>query len=251
MATFLVLVRELVTELGIGGANQGATIPDAVTGQTGQLWNAVNWVIKANNNLQLLHSDWQFLATEYDENLSIGSTAVPSHSGSETVKRWDRESFWIDKATTRAAPLTFVEWETFRKDQLPGPAPTTNSKPTVITQKRDGTLLVDVPCDLAYALTGEFYKVPKLFAADADLSAIPVEFHRLIICEAAIKYGNKEAAAEVINGMEAEYSMLLDLLRSDQLIGGEYDSQHSQDVPIVIGIPGYDDTEDRGTQWWL
>jgi hypothetical protein len=252
MSTFLELAQELVTELGIGGANQGATVPTTVLSQTGQLWNAVNWIKQAENNVNLLHTDWQYLALEYAETLSIGSTAVPAHStAGETVKMWDRQSFWINRAASTAAPLTWVPWEDFRRDILPGLAPTTNSKPTVITQKRDGSLLVDVPCDLAYALTGEFYRAPVKLAADADVPAMPAEYHRLIICEAAIKYGNKEAAAEVINGMEAEYEMLLEKLEGDQLIGGEYDNQHSQDVPIVIGIPGYEDEPDRVNKWWL
>lgn len=251
MADYLTLVQELVAELGIGGANQGATVPTTVVGQTGQLWNAVNWVQKANNNIQLLHTDWQFLSTEYSEALTITSTAVPAHSGAETVKSWDRRSFWIDRGTNRAAPLTWMDWEQYRADILPGPTPTSNSKPSIITQKRDGSLIVDVPCDLAYTLTGEFYKAPDLLAADIDVSDIPAEYHRLIICEAGIKYGNKEAALEVINGMEAEYSYLIEKLEGDQLIGGEYDTQHGQDIPIVMDIPGFDETQDRGTKWWL
>jgi len=242
MSTFLELVQELVTELGIGGANQGATVPPTVAGQVGQLWNAVNWIKQAENNINLLYSDWQYLGLEYAETLSIGSTAVPAHStAGESVKMWDRGSLWLDKTTTRAAPLTWRDWEEFRATILPGAAPTTNSKPSIITQKRDGSLLVDTPCDLAYDLTGEFYRRPVLLDVDADLPAMPAEYHRIIVCEAAIKYGNKEAAPEVITGMEAEYEMLLDKLRSDQLIGGEYDNQYSQDLPIVIEIPGFDD----------
>jgi hypothetical protein len=251
MASFLTLAQELVSELGIGGANQGASVPTTVVDQTGQLWNAVNWIIKANNNINLLHTDWQYLAAEYSENLSIASTAVPVHSGAESVKMWDRRSFWLNRNTSQAAPLTWVDWEVFRTDYLPGATPTSNSKPTLITQKRDGSLIVDVPSDLAYTLTGEFYKVPDLLAVDADIPEMPVEYHRLVICEAAVKYGNKEAALEVINGMEAEYAYLIEKLEGDQLIGGEYDNQHSQDVPIVMDIPGYDETQDRGTRWWL
>lgn len=252
MSTFLELVQELVTELGIGGVNQGATVPDTVVNQVGQLWNAQNWIKKANNNLQLLHTDWQFLTVEYAETLSIGSTAVPVHSGNEIVKTWDRGSFWINRTTALSAPLVWQNWETFRRITLPRDvAAATNTKPTIITQQRNDVLLLDADCNLAYALTAEFYKVPKLLAIDADVSDIPAEYHRLIICEAAIKYGNKEAAPEVISGMEAEYDSLLSLMIGTQLIGGEYDNQYSQDIPIVIDIPGYEETDDRGRKWWL
>jgi len=245
---FLTLVQELVTELGIGGANQGATVPESVSGQKGQLWNAVNWIIKANNNINLMWSDWRYLSVEYAETLSIGSDAVPVHSGQEVAKRWDRSSFWIDRSLTSAGPLSYLSWEDFRADVLPGP-PSTNTKPSIITQKRDGSLLLNVPCNSTYALTAEFYKRPALLAANNDIPEMPETFHRLIICEAAIKYGNKEAAAEVISGMEAEYDYLLSKLQTDQLPGGEFDDQYSQDIPLVIDVPGFDDIGDRGTRW--
>ena len=250
MSTYLELVQELVSELGIGGANQGAAVPTTVTGQTGQLWNAVNWVKQANNNINLMWSDWKYLSVDYSEPLTIGSSAVPAHSGAAVTKKWDRASFWVDRDQTTVGELAFMMWEDFRVEVLPGPV-SSNSKPSVITQKRDGTLLLNVPSDAVYQLTAEFYKRPTLLANDNDVPEMPAEFHRLIICEAAIKYGNKEAAAEVISGMEAEYDYLLAKLQTDQLPGGEYDDQYSQDLPIVIDIPGHGESQDgsRGLRW--
>jgi hypothetical protein len=234
MSTYLELVQELVSELGIGGANQGGTVPDTVVNQTGQLWNAANWIKQANNNINVMWADWQYLAVEYSEALTVGSTTAPAHSGSETVKKWDRGSFWIDQTLNSAGQLSWFLWEDFRRHVLPGPTGS-NSKPSAITQKRDGTLLVNVPPDASYTLTAEFYKRPALLATDTDEPEMPEEFHRIIVCEAAIKYGNKEAAAEVISGMEAEYAYLLDKLQTDQL--------NSQDLPVVIDVPGYDEPE--------
>lgn len=248
MANYLTLVQELVTELGIGGANQGATVPESVTGQKGQLWNAVNWIKQANNNINLMWADWRYLSVEYAETLTVSSADVPVHSGTEVAKKWDRSSFWLDRDQTSAGPLSYLSWEDFRRDVLPGPS-STDTKPSVITQKRDGTLLLNAPCNSAYALTAEFYKRPALLAKDGDIPEMPEEFHRLIVCEAAIKYGNKEAAAEVISGMEAEYDFLLSKLMTDQLAGAEFDDQFSQDIPLVMDIPGFDDDIDRGTRW--
>jgi len=247
MSTYLELVQELVTELGIGGANQGATVPDSVLNQTGQLWNAVNWVKQANNNINVMWADWQYLAAEYSEVLLVGDTTAPAHSGTETVKKWDRGSFWIDKTLTSAGQLSFFLWEDFRRHVLPGPA-ASNSKPSGITQKRDNSLLLNVGPDAAYTLTAEFYKRPDLLTNDDDEPEMPEEFHRIIVCEAAVKYGNKEAAAEIISGMEAEYAYILDKLQTDQLIGAEYDAQYSQDLPLVVDVPGFDEPE-IGGRW--
>jgi len=250
MSTFLELTQQLVTELGIGGANQGATVPTDTTTQVGQMWNAVNWIRQAENNLNLLHTDWQFLSATYFEALIVGSRVAPAHVGSDTPKMWDRRSFWLERNNANAAPLTWMDWEQFRSDIFAGATPS-NSKPSIITQDRQGILYLDVPADSAYDLRAEFYRVPLLLTTDAQVPHMPAEYHRLIVCEAAIKYGNKEAALEVINGMEAEYEFLLDKLEGDQLIGHEYDNQHSQDLPLVQDIPGFDETQGRGNKWWL
>lgn len=246
MASFLELTQQLVTELGIGGANQGATVPSTTVGQTGQLWNAVNWIKQANNNLCLMFADWKFLAVDYEETLTVGSSAVPAHSGSQTVNQWDRASFWLDVTTANAMPLSWMDWSAFRRNVYPGSATRSNAKPSIITQQRDGTLLLNCPSLSAYTLTAEFYKEPVLFSADADVSPIPSQYHRLIVCEAAIKYGNKEAALEVIQGMEAEYLYLLDKLMGDQLEGREFERRSTQDIPIEVSIPGYADDDLSG-----
>lgn len=245
MSTYLQLVQELVTELGLGGANQGATLPLTVVGATGQMWNATNWIKQAENNLALMYSDWQFLAIEYSETLLVGSSAVPTHTGIEVVNKWDRDSFWIDPTTAGASQLEYMEWKTFRNTVEPGSGTRVNAKPTIVTTKRDGTMKMDNPSDGAYTLTGEFYKEPVLLSLDADVSPIPTQYHRLIVAEAAIKYGNKEAAIEVIQGFEAEYIYLLDKLEGDQIEGREYERQGSQDIPIEIEIPGYGGDELR------
>lgn len=242
MSTYLELVQELVTELGIGGANQGATVPSTVVGQTGQLWNATNWIRQANNNINIMWEDWRFLSVEYSESLTVGSDAVPAHSGPETPKKWDRDSFWLDLTLSTATQLTYIDWPEFRKIYSPGSSVRSNSRPVAITKKRDDTLILNWPSDSgAYTLTAEFWRKPDLLMSDSDVPHLPSEFHRLIICEAAIKYGNKEAASEVIQGMEAEYIYLLDKLEGSELTGREYERQGSQDVPIEIEIPGYPD----------
>ena len=245
MSTYLQLVQELVSELGIGGANTGATVPTTVASQTGQLWNAVNWVKQAENNLALMYSDWLFLRTAYSQSTLVGSRLVPVHSGSDTPKIWDRSSFWLDKSTTQATNLEWYEWFDFSRIIEPGYGTRSNAKPSSIAYDRTGQGYFDSPANAVYTLTADFFKTPVMLSADADVSPIPVEFHRLIICEAAIKYGNKEAALEVIQGMEAEYLYLLDKLEGDQLEGREFERRGTQDVFIEVEIPGYADDDLR------
>jgi hypothetical protein len=238
MATYLQLTQKLVAELGIGGANNGATVPTAVTAQTGQLWNAANWIAEAHNNLSLLHVDWNFLHTNYQETLSVGSTAIPAHSGSEVVKKWDRSSFFLD-VSTGGGQLEFMDWPEFRATIYNGYGNRSNGKPTTFTIKPDGSILLDNPCDQAYTLDAEFWKRPTVLAADGDTGDIPQEYQRLIICEAAIKYANKESAIEIIQGMEAEYLLLYHEMQADQLPMRESDRMGAEDHELTVQIPGY------------
>ena len=236
---YLQLVQSLVAELGIGGANNGGETPDTLAGVTGQLWNAKNWIQQADNNINVMWVNWDFLVVEYSETLTVGSTAVPAHSGSEVVNKWDRDTFWINQTLTSAGQLEWMDWYDFRKTVLPGSASLGNAKPSTITAKRDNTPLINQPSNDTYALTAEFWKEPELMSVDDDVPLLPAQYHRLIICEAAIKYANKEAAPEIIQGMEAEYLYLLDKLEGDQLPGREYERLSTQDIPIEMEIPGF------------
>lgn len=238
MSDYLTLTQELVAELGIGGANNGATVPSAVASQTGQLWNAANWIKQAHNNICLLHTDWNFLWTEYSESLVVGNTTIPAHSGSETVKKWDRGSFFLNMSTD-GAQLDWMDWPTFRKAVRAGYGNRSNGKPTTFTIKPDNTVLLDNPSDDTYTLDAAFWKRPTVLSADGDVPDLPQEYHRLIICEAAIKYANKEAAIEIIQGMEAEYLLLYHELQADQLPEREVDRMGADDHELTVEIPGY------------
>jgi hypothetical protein len=237
---FIQLVQSLVSELGIGGANT-STAPTTVLGQTGQLGNAVNWIRQANNDINLLHPDWNFLVVDYTEDLTVGSRVVPAHSGSEAVKQWDRSSFYLERDTANAVQLEWMEWREFRSVLLPGAGIRPNSRPTTFTVKRDNSLLLDNPPDVTYELTAEFWRRPTLLGSDADVPLMPEDFHRLIVVTAGIKYANKESAVEIIQGMEAEYLTLLEGLKADQLPMHEFHRMGAADLDLVMDIPGYAD----------
>ena len=85
----------------------------------------------------------------------------------------------------------------------------------------DQSIAFAAPLDQAYDFKGEYWAAPTTLAANTDTPALPAHYHRIIVCRAAIMYGNREDAPEVITGMEAEYIDMLDKLQSDQLEGWE------------------------------
>ena len=235
---YLQLVQEFVSELGIAGANNAGTLPTTTVGQTGQLRRAVQWIAQANNDLNVMYTDWDFLEVDYSETLVVGTRTAPVHSGvNETVKKFDRDSFNLDRGLATHTPLSFVDWRAYRRELLPG-AHSVNQRPSIFSiRPRDNLIYFDEPPDQAYTLTATFWKRPVLISGDSAVPDIPEDFHRLIILTAGVKYANKEDAPEIIQGWEAEYTALLSDLESDQLPGREFDNMSGQDVDLTMDIP--------------
>jgi len=240
---YLALCQELAEELGVGGAEAGSGIPSAVAGQTAQLGNVVRWITQANNHINNQYQDWKFLWTEYSETMTVGSRIPPTHgtgdgNTSVTVRRWDKTSFWLNKNTDEAIQLMYVEWNVFRRHYETGDH-SENSVPTYFTIKPDNSLVLDVPSEEAYTITGEFWRRPTLLSSDTDTPDIPEEYHRAIVCGAAILYAGKEAAQGIQQSMAAEYSMFMNQLSADQTFGNEQDTLSAIDDDLLVGIPGH------------
>jgi hypothetical protein len=234
---YLELVQELVEELGIGGADSGSGTPESVLNQVGPLGRAVRWIAQGNNHINLMWRDWKFLSTDYSETLVIGSRNWPAHSGSETIRQWDRTSIWLDKNTNDAKELRWMDWTAFRRRHDPG-SHTINSSPAFYSIKPDNSIILDNPPDKAYAATAEFWKRVILLQSNNDTPDMPEEYHRLIVVTAGMMYGNKEGASEVISGMGSEYNVLLQELQSDQAPGFGPDTMSAEDFPLEVMIPG-------------
>lgn len=240
--TFLELCQELVQELGIAGGSG----PSTVLNQQGELRNVVRWIRQSNLWIDNLFKDWKYLWFEYsgvlgnNEQTTLNRFApAPNSPAGLLVRKWDRESFWIDKQSAGSQPLEYVEWRKFRALYDTGRDIPRLGKPTTFTIRPDNSIqLFPIP-DQTYTLTGEGWRRPTLLTNNNDVPLMPAEFHRLPVCRAAIMYGNREDAPEIISGMEAEYIDLKEKLESDQLEAFDADRQAGQDLLLEGSIPGH------------
>jgi len=235
--TFLELCQELVVELGIGGANDAGTSPTTVTAQSGQLGRVVRWIAQADLDINNMWRDWTYLNTVYSESLTVGTITAPVHSGSEIVRKWDYDSFYLDYDTEDAVSLEWMPWKDYRRIYGPG-AHLTNSQPSAISIDKGGTIYLNEPPDSTYTLTADFYKQPIKMTTSADNPDMPDNYHRIIVAGAAIKYGFKVAAAEVIQGLTIEYDTGLIEMQSDQAPGFFGEGISEDDQGLVMSIPG-------------
>ena len=224
--TYLELCRELVRELGIAGG----TGPATVANQTGELANVVRWIRDGNDYINNLWRDWKFLWAEYDQNVTGVHPPMPV---GVTVREWHRDSFWLQYGTAAGRKLVFQDWNVFRVAQSTGASVGT---PTMFTIKPNNTLALNRPPPATVPLHAEYWKRPDPLVNNADVPDMPAEYHRIIMVRAAIMYGNREAAGEIISGMEAEYTDLLEKLQSDQLDAFRYDRLAGQDIPLYMEI---------------
>lgn len=233
---YLQLCQNYCSELGIAGGRG----PTTVVGQQGELLNVTRWIRDACLDLDNMHQDWRYLHTEYRGVIPAGSRfpGPPVTPPGVQVRRWDRDSLVLDYESTKAQPMHWERWEQFRKLRQLGSAHTTVGRPTIFTVQADNSLKVFPTAQVDYLLFGEFWRRPVPLQQDTDEPAMPEEYHRVILCRAAIMYGNREDAPEIIAGMEAEYVSILTRLQSDQLNGDSESTMSAADLILEADIPG-------------
>jgi hypothetical protein len=206
MSTYLEHVQNLHTEVGAAGS-----APQAVTGLSGEAQRLANWVRRADNLIQLKWVNWKFLRTEF----SFATTqSVDNLSKPTGTRYWDPKTFMMTPpGETEKYPISVVEYDKIKNEILD----TSEGYPDRIIIMPNNDLKLEPVPDGAYTVYADYYVRPTLLAASADVSAIPEEFHDIIIGRAMILYGNFENAPEIKDQGEEIYTEQLALLENDQL----------------------------------
>ena len=209
MSTYIQLVQDLHEEVGAAGI-----APATVTGQQGEALRLVNWIKRADEFVQLKWVNWKFLRNEFTAanttTQSVNTLAAPTGT-----KYWDEKTFTIIyPGETEKYPLRAVEYDAIKRDILDE---TTEGVPDRVIIMPDNSLKFEPVPDGIYTINADYYVRPTLLAADADVSAIPEEFHRVILGRAMILYANFETAPEIKDQGEEIYVEQLALLENDQL----------------------------------
>jgi hypothetical protein len=220
---FRELCQDLVKELGIAGG----TGPTTVQNQTGELGNVVRWIRDSNLWIDNLWRDWKYLWSSYSGTMQGQSLVIAD------LREIDRGSVWLDYGLSTASNLTWIEWSEMRAIMA---RPLSGGRPVHFSVDPSRTLFLD-RLGSGYPIMLEYWRKPTKLTNDTDIPDLPEEYHRLIVCRAGIMYGNREAASEVISGMESEYIDLLEKLQSDQLDSFRNERMSGQDIPLQLQGP--------------
>lgn len=200
MSNFRELVEELATEYC------GASAPNSVTNQKGESKRFVDWINRANKDLQNLWANWKFLWVN-----STFSTVTDqrAYTPFTDIGEWNATQFYIGDD-----PLAVTYHETSgRFDQ------TETGKPHTVVIMPDNSLQLYPLPDAAYSINCEYYRAPQELKENTDISLIPEKFHDVIVLRAVVKYAHYESAPELLELARVEYPERLTQLEASQLPG--------------------------------
>lgn len=209
---YLTLCRDLVAELGVAGG----TGPAATTGQVGELGNIVRWVAESDLYVQNLWTDWQFLWVKASgSRLANGEAEIGSVTSLETEVE---DGLILHSGTAKAYRPKWLSWPDFRERYDTRPREK-SSTPAAWAVRPDNVIVLSETVTGSTPWTLEYYRIPTRLAANGDLSLLPTRFERIILARAAIMYGVREDAPEIVTGFASEYSDTLEKMESFYLPG--------------------------------
>lgn len=206
---YLELCRLLVSELGVAGG----TGPATVDGQVSELRNIVQWVAEADVYVQNRWADWDFLWDRQSGSfVPEGQSSIASLTRLASAKS---NGLVLDAGGRRAYTPTLLPWEDFREQH--GVLGKRSGRPTSWSIRPDGVIELshNVPEDMYWQL--DYFMRPRRMAGNNDRSPIPDHYDRIIIARAAIIYGVREDAPEIVSGYAAEYDDTMEMMEKELL----------------------------------
>lgn len=209
--TFLALCQRLRQEVGASG-----TGPASVVGQAGEAKRIVDWVQKADHEIQRLWANWAFHWSVQTVTIvaSTKSYALAVRPVAGTLK------------VSSDTEISLISWREFREYS----DTETAAEIQVAAVAPDGTLRVWPSPTSGDTLTFEAYSQPTKLAANTDVSVIPDRHTDVIIYRAKMYYAEYENAPEVMQTATGAYAEALNWLERDQL----------PDTDAAVGLGGED-----------
>lgn len=219
---FLTLCQRTAYECGIPAA-----APLTVINQTGQSQRIVNWVESAWTDIQAAHQDWDWLRTSTSFTTTAGQPFYTLGTGSGTVEvatttfgMWERYTFRnydTSFGTNSEVTMQCIDYDVWRDRYYLGALRSTQTRPLEFAIRQDKAICLGPPPISGYTITGDYFLKPVTLAADADIPALPTQWHLAIVYRAMMFYGGYEAANEVYQRGELEFTKMMRRMTVDRL----------------------------------
>ena len=220
---YLDLVTKTWHKCGCSGSPP-ATVVGQTTGDAGDI---VAWVNDAWNDIQTAHEDWgwmrqttTFTTVNGQGNYPFGTAAGQNGIVLTNFGMWVPDSsrnYVTATGTNSEIFMGDIAYETWRNRYQYGALRITPSRPMEIAVAPDKTLCLG-PVSLAgYTVSRDYYTAPVELVADADIPALPLQFHRLIVYGAMKLYAFNKAAPEVMEEANENFTKYMRRLTKGRL----------------------------------
>lgn len=213
MSTFLELCNILAQEAGASGS--GLT---AVTAQVGEYKRIVDWIARADEDVQRLRNDWKFMRSGFTVNTVAGTAVYDFADCTDTTtsatiakfREFDKESvkMYLQSAGTASeSGLRFMDYASWYNFYATGSHP--NSQPNAFSILDANEIALAPPPDAVYVLSGKYWKAVTTLTATADTPIYPSEYHMLPVYRAMMSFGRFSGATELYQDGQNNYKQML------------------------------------------
>lgn len=225
--TFLRICQQVAEDAGIAGKLS------SVTGQTGEFLRVVNWVKRANTEIDGLWFNWNYLHTTH---AFITIKDVRDYPAPVDHNYWDIKTFKIPALETNLLSLSYTRHKV-------DPSTPVKNQPSIFTVLPSQSVrFIDIPDD-AYGITADYWRKSKELVNNDDEPRIPETFRDIIVYKALSYYANYESADEVKVQAIENYAKRLDQLQSRELPDFKGSANLQSGSDIQVSVP-YDDFSD-------
>lgn len=203
--TFLELCKRVRQDAGVSGEG-----PTSVSDQNGMLGKIVTWVKNANNELQLLNTDWRFLwRLGQGNSIANVSEYFPADFGISDMR--SIASFYYD-----GAAIGLQDWNWYLDNVLATARTEEQGLPRIVATRPDGKLILWPTPNEAAPVVVNYYRKPVPLVNGTDISVIPEEYHEAIVCSALMKYAHSEEDPYLFQTKAAEYKQWINQLNQTE-----------------------------------
>lgn len=204
--TYLQLCQKMIRDLGLQNTL------NSVADQTGMNRKIVDWVADADEHIQSLWFDWDFLWSQVSTTTSVGTRQINKPSDLGT---WDKEALYLDYTSDDYIHLTELDYRTWRQNYRNGTQ--SNDEPSQFIILPNKNIYLEPAPDGEYLFTADYWKTPTRMSVNGDTSPIPDRFERIILAKAKIYWAEHEEFGTVFDLANAEYKDLLSRLEATEL----------------------------------
>lgn len=210
---FLEIAQRLYVECGLHGL--GVT---SLSGQSGTAGKVVGWMSAAYNDIQALHTTWQFLRKEFSFPCTVEVDVYGSSQHLLTdVSTWDIDTFRCYLADSDEQYLDYYYWEQFRDTWKFGANRTRSGRPISFSVKPDLSVVLDCLPDAAYTIAGEYYRAPAEVSGDTNAPIFPAQYHMAIVWRGLMFFAADSGEPDRFVHGDNEYSRLIAKMELTQL----------------------------------